>query len=69
MAHGNEFDPVTPYDEAIELQGIYDSLGIYSDLAILDGFGHGAWNAEVNGKGLFELSFGFLVERQNLNVE
>ena len=69
MAHGNEFDPVTPYEEAIELQDIYDSLGIYSELETLDGYGHGAWNAEVNGKDLFELSFDFLVERQNLNVE
>ena len=69
MAHGNEFDPVTPYDEALELQNIYDSLGIYSELVTLDGFGHGAWNAEVNGKDLFELSFDFIVERQNLNIE
>jgi acetyl esterase/lipase len=69
MAHGNEFDPVTPYEEALELQGIYESLDIHSELATLEGYGHGAWNAVVNGKGLFELSFGFLVERQNLNVE
>ncbi len=69
MAHGNEYDPVTPYDEAIELQGIYDSLGIYNELATLDGFGHGAWNATVNGKSLSDLSFDFLVERQDLNVE
>ncbi len=69
MAHGNEYDPVTPYDEAIELQGIYDSLGIYSELVTLDGFGHGAWNATVNGKSLSEMSFDFLVERQNLRVE
>jgi len=69
MAHGNEYDPVTPYDEAIELQGIYDSLGIHSELVTLDGFGHGAWNATVNGKSLFEMSFDFLVDRQNLVVE
>jgi acetyl esterase/lipase len=69
MAHGNEYDPVTPYEEAIELQGIYDSLGIHSELITLDGFGHGAWNATVNGKGLFEMSFDFLVKRQNLRVE
>ena len=69
MAHGNEFDPVTPYEEALELQDIYDSLGVHSELVTLDGFGHGAWNATVDGKSLFELSFDFLVERQNLNVE
>ncbi len=69
MAHGNEFDPVTPYEEALELQSIYDSLAIYSELVTLDGYGHGAWNATVDGKGLFELSFDFLVERQDLIVE
>ncbi len=69
MAHGNEYDPVTPYDEAIELQGIYDSLGIYSELVTLDGYGHGAWNATVNGKSLSDMSFDFLIERQNLRVE
>ncbi len=69
MAHGNGHDPVTPYSEALELQDIYRSLGIHSELATLDGKGHGAWDAQVNGKGLFELSFDFIVERQNLNVE
>ncbi|WP_281612911.1 prolyl oligopeptidase family serine peptidase [Flammeovirga sp. SubArs3] len=69
MAHGDQPDPVTPYEEALELQGIYDSLGIYNQLYTLEGFGHGAWNATVNGKGLFELSFDFLVDRQNLITE
>ncbi len=68
MAHGNAFDPVTPYEEALELQGIYNALGIYNELATLDGHGHGAWDAEVNGKELYELSFDFLVKRQDLNV-
>ena len=69
MAHGDENDPVTPYEGALELQGIYDTLGIYNELVTLEGEGHGAWNAKVNGKGLSELSFDFLVERQNLNLE
>ena len=47
MAYGDQYDPVTPYDEAIELHGIYDFLGIYSKLVTLNGFGHGAWNAVV----------------------
>ena len=29
---------------------------------------HGAWNGQVDGKNLFELSFDFLVSRQNLVV-
>ena len=35
MAYGDQYDPVTPYDEAIELHGICDSLGIYSKLVTL----------------------------------
>lgn len=69
MAHGDQYDPVTPYDEAIELQGIYDSLGIYSKLVTLEGEGHGAWSATVDDKGLFELSMDFITERQSLTVE
>ena len=80
MAHGEAYDPVTPYQEALELQSIYNSLGIHNQLAtimvpsisnpsVLVDAGHGAWNGELNGKGIFELSFDFLVERQNLTVE
>ena len=69
MAHGNKYDPVTPYEGALELEDIYGTLEIHSELVTLDSFGHGAWDAEVNGKGLSELSFDFLVDRQDLNVE
>lgn len=74
MGHGTAEDHVTPYEEALELQGIYNSLGIYNKLETLllpngDPAGHGAWNAVVDGKGLSELTFDFLVERQNLLVE
>ena len=74
MGHGTANDPVTPYEEALELQSIYDSLGIYNNLATLlqpngEPAGHGAWNGIVEGKGLFELTYDFLVERQKLNVE
>lgn len=80
MAHGEAYDPVTPYQEALELQSIYNSLGIYNELAtimvpsisnplVLVDAGHGAWDGEVNGKGLSELTFDFLVERQKLITE
>ncbi|WP_272151343.1 alpha/beta hydrolase [Tenacibaculum aiptasiae] len=74
MGHGTAQDLVTPYEEALELQEIYNSLGIYNRLVTLllpngNPAGHGAWNAVVDGKGLFELTFDFLVERQNLKVE
>ncbi|MGB1169576.1 MAG: carboxylesterase family protein [Flavobacteriaceae bacterium] len=74
MGHGTAQDLVTPYTEALELQGIYNSLGIYNKLVTLlkpngDPAGHGAWNAIVEGKSLSELTFDFLVERQDLSVE
>lgn len=70
MAHGtNDQTPGTPFTEAIELQEIYDSLSTYNELVTLEGEGHGAWDAEVNGDGLFELSFAFIVDRQDLTVE
>ncbi len=68
MAHGDGNDPVTPYEGALALQDIYDSLGIYNELVTLEGHGHGAWNAVVNGKGIFELSFDFLIDRQKLDI-
>ena len=70
MAHGTmDVNPSTPFSEATELKDIYDSLSIYNELVPLEGAGHGAWNAQVDGKGLNELTFDFLVERQNLMVE
>ena len=70
MAHGTEdMNPGTPFSEAVELQEIYDPLGVYTQLVPLEGAGHGAWDAEVGGKGLFELTFDFLVERQILAIE
>ncbi|CAL2101697.1 hypothetical protein [Tenacibaculum sp. 190130A14a] len=74
MGHGTAKDLVTPYEEALELQSIYNSLGVYNKLATLtlpngNPAGHGAWNGVVDGKGLSELTFDFLVERQNLTVE
>ena len=74
LGHGEAYDPVTPYEEALELQDIYNSLGLYSELKTLlrpDGSdaGHGAWDALVDGKGLSEMTFDFIVERQSLTVE
>ena len=74
MGHGTAEDPQSPYTEALELQDIYDALGIYNELATLvlpDGepAGHGAWTGQVDGKGLFELTFDFLVTRQALHLD
>ena len=75
MGHGKAEDLQTPYEGALELQSVYDSLGIYNELNTLvsppddNPAGHGAWDAEVDGVGLFELSFNFIVSRQKLSVE
>lgn len=70
MAHGtDDINPSTPFTEATEIEAIYDSFGVYNELVYLYGEGHGAWTAEVNGKGLFEMSYDFIVSRQNLKVE
>ena len=70
MAHGtNDQNPSTPFSEATELQEIYESLSIYNELVPLEGAGHGAWDAKVDGEGLFDMSFDFIVDRQNLTVE
>ena len=41
MAHGDDNDPVTPYEGALA-QHIYDSLEIHSELVTLEGHGYGA---------------------------
>ena len=70
MAHRtDDRNPTTAFSEALELQEIYDSFGIYNELVSLEGEDHGAWSAEVDGKSLFELSFDFLVARQGLSME
>lgn len=80
IGHGEAYDPVTPYEEALKLQEIYKSLGLYnelktllvpseSDSTVLVPAGHGEWDGEVDGKGLFEMTFDFLVDRQQLILE
>ncbi len=69
MAHGDQHDPVTPYEEAIELQQIYDTIGVHNELVTLYGKGHGAWDAIVDGKGLSDMTFDFIVDRQALTLE
>lgn len=70
MAHGtNDVNPSTPYSEATELKDIYDSLGLHNELVTLEGPGHGAWDATVDGKSLSDMTFDFIIEKQKLTVE
>jgi para-nitrobenzyl esterase len=68
MAHGDGKDLVTPYEGALALKEIYAELDVHSELVTLEGHGHGAWGAVVDGKGLFELSYDFLMDRQNVEL-
>ena len=67
IAHGTK-DNTVPFSNANDLMAIYNSIGVHAELVPLDE-GHTAWYATVNGKSLSDLSFEFLVERQNLNVD
>ena len=46
MAHGDGNDPVTPYEGALALQDIYNSLNIHSELVALEAW---TWGLECSG--------------------
>ena len=68
IAHGTE-DTTVPFSSAEELKTICQTNEIDFVYYPLEGRGHGAWGATVNGKNLSDLSFKFIVENQSLNVE
>jgi len=68
IAHGTE-DATVPFSSAEDLKTIYETNEVDFVYYPLEGRGHGPWNATVNGKSLSDLSFDFIVDNQNLNVE
>jgi len=68
ITHGSE-DPTVPFSSAEDLKTICETNEIDFVYYPLEGKGHGPWGATVNGKSLSDLSFDFIVENQNLNVE
>jgi len=68
IAHGTE-DTTVPFSSAEDLKTICETNEIDFIYYPLEGRGHGPWNATVNEKSLSDLSFEFIVENQNLNVE
>ena len=68
IAHGTE-DTTVPFSSAEELKTICQTNEIDFVYYPLEGRGHGAWGATLNGKSLSDLSFEFIVVNQNLNVE
>ena len=68
IAHGTE-DTTVPFSSAEDLKTICETNEVDFIYYPLEGRGHGAWGATVNGKSLSDLSFDFIVDKQNLNVE
>ena len=68
IAHGTE-DPTIPISSAEDLKTTCETNEIDFVYYPLEGKGHGPWGATVDGKSLSDLSFEFIVENQNLNVE
>lgn len=68
ITHGTE-DPTVPFTSAEDLKTIWETNEIDFVYYPLEGKGHGPWGATVNGKSLSDLSFDFVVNNQNLNVE
>lgn len=68
IAHGTE-DPTVPFSSAEDLKAIYENNEVDFAYYPLEGKGHGPWGATVNGKSLSDLSFDFIVDNQNLEVE
>jgi para-nitrobenzyl esterase len=62
-------DPTVPFSSAENLKTICETNEIDFVYYLLEGRGHGAWGANVNGKSLSDLSFDFIVDNQDLNVE
>ena len=68
IAHGTE-DLTVPFSSAEDLKTIWETNEIDFVYYPLEGRGHGPWGATVNGKSLSDLSFDFIVDNQDLNVE
>ena len=68
IVHGTE-DPTVPFSSAEDLKAIYELNNAEFIYYPLEGKGHGAWGATVDGKSLSDLSFNFIVDNQNLSVE
>ena len=68
IAHGTN-DTTVPFSNADDLKALYEFNNAEFIYYPLQGKGHGAWSATVGEKSLSDLSFDFIVDIQNLNVE
>jgi len=68
IVHGTE-DLTVPFSEAETIQAAYHETGVAYEWHPLEGRGHGAWAASVDGQTLFESAYDFIIETQALNVD
>jgi len=67
IVHGTE-DKTVEYSLAEELRDEYEANEVPYAFYPLEGQGHSAWRAEVDGMTLAELAFEFVVEQQALTI-
>lgn len=67
IAHGTN-DKLVDFKNSLDVKKIYQQTGAYYEFFPIQGKGHGPWNAIINDKTLFDLTFDFIVKTQGLNV-
>ena len=67
IVHGTE-DLTVPFSEAETIQAAYTETGVAYEWHPLEGRGHGAWGATIDGQTLFESAYDFIIETQALQV-
>ncbi|MEM8983926.1 MAG: alpha/beta hydrolase [Pseudomonadota bacterium] len=67
IVHGTA-DATVAYEQALELVDVYQTTGAAYELVTLDGAGHAAWNATVDGQSLTALGFSFITRMLELDV-
>jgi hypothetical protein len=67
IVHGTE-DATVLFEEAVNLRELYSQTGATFAFYPLQGAGHGAWSAAVDGQTLPELAFAFVLQTQTLQL-
>ncbi len=67
IVHGTE-DPTVLFSEAETIRAAYDETGVAYGWHPLEGFGHGPWQATIDGQPLFESAYDFIIDTQELTV-
>lgn len=68
IVHSTEA-PTVPFAEAETIQAAYNETGVAYEWHPLEGRGHGAWGATLDGQTLFESAYDFIIETQALQVD